>query len=372
MKNIQEAGDVKGKYVLVRAGLNVPIENGEVRDTFRLRMMLPTLTYLHSKGARVIVVSHLGRSDEDTLAPVAPYLTEHLPLTFVQAIEGAEVDEARKNMQDGDVLLLENLRAGGDREESNDSEFAKLLASYADIYVNDAFDVSHREHASIVGVPKLLPSYIGLQFANEVEYLSRAFNPEHPFVVVLGGAKFATKLPVIERFLETADQIFVGGALANDFFVAREYSVGTSNVSSNIEMALKLKDNEKIVTPVDVVVKRGEERIVCKPQEVQEDDYIMDAGPATLDKIQTLVGNAGFVLWNGPLGFYEKGYTDGTLGVARMIAESNAETVVGGGDTLAAIAELDKYEDFSFVSTGGGAMLEFLSKGTLPGIEVLK
>ena len=372
MKTIQEAGDVKGKYVLVRAGLNVPIEKGHVRDTFRLRMMLPTLTYLHSKGARIIVISHLGRSDEDTLAPVVPYLSEHLPLTFVRAIEGSEVETARNAMQDGDVLLLENLRAGGDREENNDPEFAQLLASYADIYVNDAFDVSHRAHASIVGVPALLPSYAGLQFVSEVEHLSQAFNPEHPFVVVLGGAKFATKLPVIERFLDTADHIFVGGALANDFFVAQGLSVGESDVSENIDMALKLKDNNKIITPIDVVVRRGEESVVCDPDEVQENDYIMDAGPDTVNKIQSLVGNAGFVLWNGPLGFYEKGYTEGTMGVARMLAESNAETVVGGGDTLAAIAELDRYDDYDFVSTGGGAMLEFLSNGTLPGIEALR
>lgn len=371
MRPLREAGDLTGKRVLVRAGLNVPIEGGKVLDTFRLRMMLPTLLYLHAHGARTIVISHLGRSDEDTLAPVVDFLSSQVPLTFVPSIEGSEVNEACNKLKNGDIVLLENLRAGGDREENNDEAFARMLAGYADVYVNDAFDVSHREHASIVGVPKLLPSYIGLQFEKEVAHLSRAFHPKKPFAVVLGGAKFETKLPIIERFLESSDSIFVGGALANDFFVQKGFPIGQSKVSDDTDVVQNLIDNEKIMIPKDVIVLREGGRVVCAPQEVQNSDYIMDAGPETLNAIKEVVHAAGFVLWNGPLGFYEKGFREGTLTIANMIADSNAESVVGGGDTLAAIAELDRYTDFDFVSTGGGAMLEFLSKGTLPGIEAL-
>ncbi len=305
MKSIKEASDLEGKKVLVRVDWNVPIENGEVLDDFRIEKSLPTVKYLLESGAQVFLATHLEEGEMQDLQSFVP--------------KGAE--------------LLENLRVNSG-EEANSTEFARELAGWADIYVNEAFSTSHREHASIVGVPKLLPRFAGLQLMQEVENLSKAFNPPHPFLFILGGAKQDTKIPLIEKFLDLSDSIFVGGTLAKP---VSESSIGK---------------NPNIFFP-------------------HGDITALDIDSETVRELSGKIKSAKFILWNGPLGNYEKGYRKGTLELAQAVAAASGESVVGGGDTLAAIKELGILEQFSFVSTGGGAMLDFLANGTLPGIKAL-
>jgi phosphoglycerate kinase len=281
---------------------------------------------------------------------------------------GEYIEKLRK----GEVLLCENIRLY-DGEKKNDEEFAKKLASLGKYYVNDAFSVSHRKHASIVGIPKFLPSFMGLQFEEEITNLSKVFNPPRPFVFILGGAKFDTKLPLVDKFLSIADVIFVGGALANDLYKTLNWPVGRSLVSSTSVNLEAYAHNDKILTPQDVIVTNSQGiRSIKESTHIGEDDRVMDAGPQTIKLIKTLVSQAGCVLWNGPLGMYEDGFREPTLQLAEMISESRALSIVGGGDTVAAIQELEMEDRFDFVSTGGGAMLDYLAKETLPGLDALK
>jgi phosphoglycerate kinase len=329
-KTILEAGDLKGKRVLVRVDWNVPLENGEVRDDFRIKKSLPTLEFLKNAGASVIIATHL---EPGTVA----------------------IDPLRKYVPEG-MELLENLRKNPG-EKSDDPVFAAQLAQKADIYVNEAFSASHRMHASIVGVPKLLPSFVGFAFAEEVKQLSKAFAPSHPFLFVLGGAKFDTKLPLLQKFIKTADAIFVGGALAHNFFKEQGKDIKNSLVSEGSFDLRPLLETGKIILPADPV---------------WSGDRITDAGPETLDILKQKISESVFILWNGPLGLYEDGFKEGTLTLANVLAQSRKETIVGGADTLAAIKELNVFENFTFVSTAGGAMLDFLANETLPGIEALE
>lgn len=382
MKTLDQANISLGTRVLLCADFNVPVAGGAVVDDFRIRKTVPTLDFLKKKGAVVVMVSHIenaaGVKDAPTLRPVVAALKSlGFPCEFAETIEEA----AKKSVQGRpSFILLENIR-NYPGETANDPAFAKRLAMLGDVYVNDAFSVSHRVHASIVGVPRILPHFAGIQLALEVENLSRAFNPPHPFIFILGGAKFDTKLPLVQKFMEKADGIFVGGALANDFFKAKGYEVGASTVSTAKIDFDGLISNEKIILPTDVVVDKGGTRRVLMPKAVSFDERILDAGPETLAMLEKKINAARFILWNGPLGNYENGYRQPTLELARLIAaatKNGAESIVGGGDTLAAIAELARTggesleNDFTFVSTGGGAMLDFLAKGTLPGVEALR
>ncbi len=373
MKTLADIEFLEGVRVLMRVDFNVPIEDGKVVDDFRIRAAIPAIRFLQSKGAKVILMSHLESSDgsNPTLAPAAKSLEANgVRAIFIQDYKKAR-DTIEIDMKAGDCALLENLRFF-DGEKANDAAFAKELASLGDIYVNEAFSVSHREHASIVGVPKLMPSYAGLQFEKEIEHLSLAFKPSHPFAFILGGAKFETKLPLITKFLPSADAIFVGGALASDLLKAKGYEVGMSLVSKVPGDLLGLLKNEKVLLPLDIVTG---DKAVKASNSLAAADTNMDMGPQTLDMLKEKIGSAKFILWNGPLGMYEKGFTEGTTALAKVIADATsngATSIVGGGDTLAAIAELGIEERFTFVSTGGGAMLDFLAKGTLPGIEALE
>ncbi len=308
LKSVAQLDSPKGKRVLVRMDWNEPLQNGRIMDDFRIKKSLPTLEYLKEAGARILVASHL-EEENATLEPMRGYVPEG-------------------------VEFLENLRKNPG-ERANDARFAQELASQADIYVNEAFSSSHREHASIVGVPKYLPHYAGLEFMAEIKQLAKAFHPPHPFLFILGGAKFETKLPCVEKFIDIADHIFIGGAMAK----------------AASEMAFA--KNPKIIFPVG-------------------DVSALDANEETLALLERKIAGAKFILWNGPLGNYERGFKKGTLELAQVLAKSGQEVIVGGGNTLAAIRELDILDQFSFVSTGGGAMLNFLAAGTLPGIEALK
>jgi phosphoglycerate kinase len=379
MKTIKDIEHLEGVNVLVRADFNVPIKDGVVADDFRIKAAFPTIDYLTERGAKVILISHIESNDKtaapesNTLAPIAEYFAKiGRPVSFVT--DYRTVPELLENkIQNGQCVLLENLRfAPG--EQANDPSFAEQVASLGDIYVNEAFPVSHRAHASVVGIPKLLPHYAGLQFEKEVTNLSKAFAPEHPFLFILGGAKFDTKLPLINRFTQIADLIFMGGALGNDGLKARGINVGASKISSGATSVSDIVVSPKILLPLDAVI---QDRTVKDIEVLGADDSILDPGPKTLDLLKEKIVAARFILWNGPLGPYEVGYVEGTEAVARIIGEAtvagvgSVTSIVGGGDTLAAISKLGIQDQFTFVSSGGGAMLDFLAEGTLVGIEAL-
>ncbi|MCR4333421.1 MAG: phosphoglycerate kinase [Patescibacteria group bacterium] len=367
--------------ILVRAALNVPVENGRVTNDYRLRRALPTIQYLCERGARVVLISHLGEQGTETLAPVAEALGKLISgVSFCGETVGARARDAIRTLAPGGVLVLENLRRNRG-EKMNDSSFAHELSSLGDVFVQDSFDTCHRFHSSIVGVPSLLPNYAGLLLEEEIEELTRALAPAHPALAVIGGMKFSTKEPTITSLLAVYDQVFVGGALADDFFRASGQEVGRSLISGADPSHVKrLLTNKKLVLPIDSVVvpatALGEKNIYEKARvatfgQVHPDETILDNGPATVALLANLVKKAKTILWNGPLGNYENGFVDATDALARAITASSARSIVGGGDTVASIEGLRLLPKFSFVSTGGGAMLEFLAKGTLPGIEAL-
>lgn len=367
--SIKDAPNLKGVHVLVRSALNVPVENGVVTNPFRLTKALPTIEWLQHQGAKVILLSHIDGPVGSSLEPVYKELKKKIGLTFVHDIGGTATRAALTAMKDGDVVLLENVRREAG-EIGNDDAFARKLATLADVYVNDDFPTTHRRHASIVGVPKYLPSYAGLQFMSELIGLTPALNPQSPSLAIIGGAKFVTKEPLIRKLLTLYDKVFLGGALANDFFKAEGYEVGRSLVSD----ASQVKDllhNSKIIVPVDVTVEGVDGKEVKKPDEVLENEIIYDMGPESLALLAPLIQKARIVVWNGPLGNFEKGYTEMTEGMAREVALASGVSVVGGGDTVASIQKLGLNDKFEYLSTAGGAMLDFLANGTLPGIEAL-
>lgn len=350
--------NVKGKRVLLRVDFNVLFSDGKVEDLYRINRTLPTIEYLSRNGAKVIIISHLSVGKNGSLASVAEYLNsmeKSFPLGFIKATDLNLIAENLKSMKDGDVAMLEDIRLHKE-EENNDDNFAKKLSELGDIYINDAFSVSHRRHASIVGIPKYIPSYAGFLFEEEVNGLQSAFSPEHPFFLLLGGVKAETKLGVIDKFLNIADKIFIGGALANNFLKAQGMNIGNSVLSENIPVE-KYLNNEKIYFPSDVRKK---------------DERIYDIGEKTIENLLGFIAEAKFILWSGPMGNIEEGDFDkGTKIVAQAIANSKAKTIIGGGDTVAVINEMGILDKFTFVSTAGGAMLEFLATGALPGIEAL-
>jgi len=375
MKCIDELSqkELKGRRVLVRAGLDVALDkNGKVIDRLRIQKSIPTLKYLSDAGARVIILSHIGRDATLTNAPVREALKKYLPVFYVPDIFGPAAKSAIAAMKEGEILMLENLRQQYDLEKANDESFARSLASLGDIYVNDAFSNSHRSHASMVGVPKLLPSYAGLLVCEEIKHLTEALNPTHPALAIIGGAKFETKAPVIDSFLQKYDHVCVVGAIANDVLRVQGFPVGRSRISEHAPEKGVI-ENPKLIGPVDVTAEREDRQaFVKKPNEVLAGDKIVDIGPDTVKKLAPVIANARFIIWNGPTGLYEDGYTSYTLAIGELLAKSDAHKVIGGGDTIALLQKcgLDETK-LGFLSTGGGAMLEYLLKGTLPAIEVL-
>ncbi len=381
MRTIRDIPVFENIPILVRASLNVPIEHGKVVNEYRLQRALPTIRFLAERGARVVLISHIGEAGTETLEPVACALGKLIGGTsFFPETTGMRARSAVRNLAPGKILVLENLRRQrGERE--NDPAFARELAALADVFVEDSFDTCHRPHASIIGIPKILPSYAGLTLEEEMRELSRALTPKHPALAVIGGAKFSTKEPVLMTLLEKYDQVFVGGALGNDFLKASGQEVGKSLISSADPVHIKkLIANPKLVMPVDSLVisanktgiasERGSARVATIEQ-VRPDEVILDEGPETSLLLSNFARKAKTILWNGPLGNYENGFIDATDALARAIAESSAHSIVGGGDTVASIESMELLARFSFVSTGGGAMLEFIAKGTLPGIIAL-
>lgn len=378
MKCIDEipASGLKGLRVLVRAGLDLSLDkNGTVADDFRVEKALPTLRYLQNAGARIIILSHIGREPEQTNAPVAEALSKFIKVMYVPDIFGAAAKSALDAMLPGEIVLLENLRQHYDLEKSNDASFAQELASLGDLYVNDAFSNSHREHASMIALPKLLPHYAGLLLRDEVTHLKQALQPPHPALAIIGGAKFETKDPIVKSFLEKYDHVAVVGAIANDFLKTKGYQIGRSHVSEHAP-SKDVVDNPRLLTSVDVTVERLDKQVrVKKLHELESQDKIVDMGPDTMALFAPTIAESKFILWNGPSGLYEDGYITWTHALALSISKrvkAGATAVIGGGNTISAIQESGLTEkDLGFFSTGGGAMLEFLLNGTLPAIDAL-
>ncbi len=363
--------ELAGKYVFVRASLNVPIKDGVVQNRFRLLSILATVQHLREQGARVILASHIGDDGTVSLEPVFQALRDQLPLSFSAEVVGKETTRLRDALQDGEVLLIENLRCD-EGEKDNDPTFAANLAALADIYVNESFDSAHRAHASVVGLPALLPAYVGFNFSREYAELAKTLAPEHPALFLLGGAKFDTKLPLVEKFLDLYDQVFIGGALANDVLKAKGYEVGTSLVSTVSLVGNPILEHPRTLIPVDVTVDGPRGRRVCAVDAVAADEAILDHGPATVELLKPLIEEAKTILWNGPFGNYEHGFKETTEAVAKLIAAASGYSVLGGGDTIAATDDLELGAQFSFLSTAGGAMLTFLETGTLPALAAIQ
>jgi len=382
--------EIKGKRVFIRADFNVPLdENLQITDDRRIRSTLPTINYAIDEGAKVIISSHLGRpkgkiDPKFSLAPVAKRLQRLLnkEVIFAPDCIGSQVENIISKMKEGDVVLLENLRFHPG-EEQNDEDFARSLANLAEVYINDAFGASHRAHASIVGIPKYLPSAAGFLLKKEIEYLKGAVeNPVKPFVAILGGAKVSGKIGVLEHLAGKVDKVIVGGGMAFTFIKAMGYEIGDSLVEDGmINMALKiidkLKDSGiKFYLPVDCVIAQSlEPGAVIKivpTLEIPKGWKGLDIGPASVKLFSEVIQDAKTILWNGPMGVFEKdAFSRGTYEIAHAIADAYALTIVGGGDTDLAIHRAGLSDAISFISTGGGASLQLLEGKELPGIAAL-
>lgn len=377
MKNLKEA-DLAGKKVLYRPDYNVPLKDGVIQDDYRITATFPTIDYLIKQKCRIIIASHLGRPDgkenpEFDLRPIAIRLAdqyENQVVRYAHSIKDKEVSQAIEQMNEGDILLLPNVRYYPE-EEANGAAFAKSLAGLAEVYVNDAFACDHRAHASIVGVPALIPGYPGFLLEKELENLGEIMlSPKKPFVVIMGGAKVSDKIEVIESLAKVADQVIIGGAMANTFLLAQGEEVGNSLVEKDkVDLAKKLIDElgDKLILPVDYV--KDEEHA-----DDEKDFSYLDLGEKTVDNMIEYLDKAKTIFWNGCLGKTEdERYAISTQEVAEYIANlKGVKSIVAGGDTVETITKLNLHSKFSFVSTGGGAALELLAGKDLPGVSALE
>lgn len=390
LKDIQ----VDNKTVLVRVDYNVPMQDGKITDDNRIVASLPTLEYLMEHGAKIVLFSHMGKvkTEDDKakhdLQPVAKHLSDLLgiPVQFSPETRGEALEAKVASLKAGDIVLVQNTRyedLDGKKESSNDPELGKYWASLGDVFVNDAFGTTHRAHASNVGIASHLDSALGYLVEKEVAYLGDAVDqPKRPFVAILGGAKVSDKIKVIENLLEKADKIIIGGGMAYTFFKAQGYEIGNSIVEDDrLELAKSVmeKAGDKLVLPVDTVVAddfSNDANIQVVPSnEIPEGWEGLDIGPKTIEKFGEILADAKTVVWNGPMGVFEmEKFAKGTNGVAEVLAElkNQATTIVGGGDSAAAVSQLGYEDDFSHISTGGGASLQYLEGQPLPGVEAIK
>ncbi|MDY0405139.1 phosphoglycerate kinase [Virgibacillus sp. 179-BFC.A HS] len=387
-KTLQDL-DLQGKKVFVRVDFNVPMQDGKVTDDTRIKAALPTIKYLSEHGAKVILASHLGRPkgqvvEELRLDPVAQRLSELIGKQVLKtdAVYGPEVDEAISKLQDGDLLLIENVRfeAG---ETTNDPKLVDAFAAMADLYVNDAFGAAHRAHASTTGVAEKLPSAAGFLLEKEISVLGKALeNPERPFTAIIGGAKVKDKIGVIDNLLEKVDNLIVGGGLAYTFVKAQGHEIGKSLVEEDkIDMATRFMDKAesrgvRFVLPVDVVVaddfSEDANKKVVDIDQIPADWEALDIGPKTSELYSKIVSESKLVIWNGPMGVFEMdAFAQGTKAVAQALAKTDGFTIIGGGDSAAAVEKFHLADKMDHVSTGGGASLEFMEGKELPGVMAL-
>lgn len=378
--------DIKNKRVLVRCDFNTPLnEKGDIRDDFKIKQAIPTIKYLIKNKAKVILISHLGdpeKGQKFSLKPIALRLGELLEteVKFLDDCVGKDIEKQTLEMKTGEILLLENLRFHKEEKE-NDRDFAKELSKMADVYINDAFGCSHRTHASIVGIPKYLPSGAGLLFEKEVRILSKVLeNPWRSLVAIIGGAKISTKSRFIKRFLEKADHLLIGGKIANTILVVKGICIGRLWPSEEIVKEVRKFNltSTKLHLPVDAIVspnKTGKVYIrESAPGKVRKDELLLDIGPETVRIFSRIIEDAKMIIWSGPLGFFENSlFEKGTRDIAEKIVKNHqAFKIVGGGDTVFALAKFGLRDKFDHISTGGGAMLSFLSGEKLPGLKVLE
>ena len=392
MKKTVRDIEVKGKKALVRCDFNVPMQDGKITDDIRITSALPTIKYLIENGARVILMSHMGRPKgeakmEYTLKPVAERLAELLGqeviFSSVPEVVNQQVIDTAASLKDGQVMLLENVRFRGE-ETKNEAGFAKELAQLGDLFVNDAFGTAHRAHCSTAGVADYLPAVSGFLIEKEVKFLGDALeNPERPFVAIMGGAKVGDKIPVIENLLKKVDTLIIGGGMSYTFFKAMGLEIGTSILDEeSIELAGELMKKAEaagvnMILPTDVVCAKefdnNSEKLTCERTEIPADRMGMDIGPKTIERIRGELSKAKTVVWNGPMGVFEMpNFAEGTKQVGAALAESDAATIIGGGDSAAAVEQFGYADKMTHISTGGGASLEFLEGKVLPGIAVLE
>lgn len=391
MKKSIKDFNLKDKKVIIRLDLNVPIKDGVITDDNRIKMSLRTIKAVRRKGAKVIILSHLGRvkTEEDkikySLKPVCDRLSELLgkKIKFINKTRGKEVEEAIHDMKKADIIMLENTRfedLKGEKESKNNKTLAKYWASLGDVFINDAFGTAHRSHASNVGIAKYLPSGVGYLMQNEIKFLSKAMNnPKKPYIVIMGGSKVSDKIGVIDNLALRADYILIGGAMAFTFLKASGFAVGKSLVEDDyLEYCIKIlsKYEDKIILPIDIITSeeinddiKGNNRFI---NEIRKDEIGLDVGPRTLKVFRQYITDAKTIFWNGPMGYYEvKQFSKGTNKILDMITKTKAETIIGGGDMAAAAISLGYQDKITHISTGGGASLEMLEGKELPGLKVI-
>ena len=388
-KKTVEDINVKGKKCIVRCDFNVPVKDGVITDDKRIREALKTVKYLKENGAKIILCSHMGRPKGEfnmkySLAPVAERISELMgcPVAMASDVIGEDAKAKAAALKDGDIMLLENLRFHKE-EEKNAPEFAKALADFADIYVNDAFGTAHRAHASTAGIADYLPAVCGYLIQKEIDVMGKALNdPARPFVAILGGAKVSDKIGVIENLIDKVDSLVIGGGMAYTFFKAKGWSVGNSICEDDkVELAKELMAKAeakgvKMLLPVDTVVgkefKEDTEYMTVDSSAIPEGWQGLDIGPKSVELFSDAIKNAETVVWNGPMGVFEfEAFAVGTKAVAKAVAESGAISIIGGGDSAAAVEQLGFADKMTHISTGGGASLEFLEGLELPGIAAL-